>query len=113
MKDFTLERNISKLKQAAYNSMEAFSYQKLSVGSTAVSLTVPEGAKYADISLESSNTTTVAVRFLITGGTPTSTDGKPLVHTTEFDILGVQNLKKFKAIETASGTHTLHIQYWK
>jgi hypothetical protein len=113
MTDFTFERNISKLKQLAANNFEAFSYQKLTVGGTAVALTIPDGAKYADVSLESSNTSTVACRWLMTGGIPTATDGKPLTHLTEFDITGIQNLSKFKAIQTAGGTHTLHIQYYK
>jgi len=113
MTNFTLERNISKIKQLAANNLEAFSYQKLTVAGTVVRLTIPDGAKYADISLESDVTSSVAVRFLITGGTPTSTDGKPLRDGTEFDILGIQNLNKFKAIQTGAGTHTLHIQYWK
>lgn len=104
---------LSKLVKHSNNGFKAFSYQKLSVGGTAVSLTVPAEAKYADISLESSNTTTVAARYLITGGTPTSTDGKPLSHLTEFDITDYQNLINFKAIQTGAGTHTLHIQYWK
>ena len=104
---------LSNLERIAKYNLLAYAYQKLTVGGTAVSLTVPLDAKYADISVESSNTSTVAIRYLITGGIPTATDGKPLNHLTEFDIQGQPNLINFKAIQTGAGTHTLHIQYYK
>lgn len=104
---------LDQLLKQNLNSFKAFSYQKLTVTGTAVSLTVPENAKYAEIRLESSVTSTIAARYLITGGVPTATDGMALNNLDLFDISDYQNLVNFKAIQTGAGTHTLHIQYYK
>lgn len=105
---------LEKLVTQGFNNPKAIGYEKLSVGGTAVSLSPPAGTTYCDISLESSNTTSVAVRYLMLGDKtlPTSTDGKPLSNSLEFDILDYQNIINFRAIQTAAGTHTLHIQYY-
>jgi len=104
---------LSELVSLAKNSFKAISYQKLTVTGTAASLTVPNDAKYAEIRLESSVTSGIVVRYLITGGTPTSTDGMGLTHLELFDITDYQNIINFKAIQTGAGTHTLHITYYK
>jgi len=103
---------VSELVRLNKYNLIAFSYQKLTVAGTAVALTVPDGAKYADITLESTVTASVPVRYLISA-TPTATDGKALNHLTVFDVTGKPNLDKIKFIQTGAGTHTLHIEYYK
>ncbi len=104
----------SELLRLANYSLTALGYQKLTVGGTAVSLTVPDTATYALVVLQSS-ITTPAIRYLELGGTilPTSTDGIPRSDLDAFDISGYQNLVNFRAIQVGAGTHTLHIQYYK
>ncbi len=96
-----------------YNLL-AFAYQKLTVTGTVASLTVPTGATYAMISVESS-ITTPAIRYLEIGDKvpPTTTDGIVRSHLDAFDVTGFSNLQNFRAIQVGAGTHTLHIQYYK
>ena len=91
----------------------AFSYQKLTVtGGTAQALTVPIGAVYAEVRVESATTTGIIMRYLLTGAAPTTTDGMALVYLDLFDINDGENVANFKVI-AVSGSHTLHIQYYK
>lgn len=103
---------VSELVRLNKYNLIAFAYQKLTVNGTAAALTVPDGAKYADITLESTVTASVPVRYLISG-TPTATDGKALNHLTTFDVQGTPNLNMIKFIQTGAGTHTLHIEYYR
>lgn len=99
------------LLQITRYNLVACGYQKLTVAGTAVSLTIPSGAKYA-LCVVQSSITTPAIRYL-EYGTPTSTDGIPRSDLDSFDIQGAENLANFKAIQVAAGNHTLHIQYYK
>lgn len=103
---------LSELVRLNKYNLIACGYQKLTVAGTAVSLTVPTNAKYADITLESTITASVPVRYLISQ-TPTASDGKALNHLTVFDVTGRPNLDQIKFIQTTAGTHTLHIEYYK
>ena len=103
---------LSELVRLNKYNLLACGYQKLTVAGTAVALTVPAGAKYADITLESTVTASVPVRYLISQA-PTATDGKALNHLTVFDVTGRPNLEQIKFIQTGAGTHTLHIEYYK
>ncbi len=103
---------LSELVRLNKYNLLACGYQKLTVNGTAVALTVPAGAKYADITLESTVTASVPVRYLISQA-PTATDGKALNHLTVFDVTGRPNLEQIKFIQTGAGTHTLHIEYYK
>lgn len=99
-----------------YNpNLVAFGYQKLTVtGGTAQSLTVPTGALYAEIRVESATTTGILMRYLLLGATtlPTTTDGLALSYLDLFDINNGDNVANFRVI-AVSGSHTLHIQYYK
>lgn len=105
------------LLDLAHKNLIAIGYEKLVIsGGTAQSLaSIPTEARYAEITLESSITASVPVRYLLLGGAslPTTTDGLPLRDGTFFDITGYQNIVNFRAIEATAGTHTLHIQYYK
>ena len=67
---------LRQLLQATRNSYKACGYQQLTVDGTVASLTIPTGAVYALMSLESS-ATGVAIRFLELGTKtpPTTTTG--------------------------------------
>lgn len=81
--------------------------------STIKSLTIPSGATYCEIRVESSNTATPALRYWMDGSTPTASEGMPLSNLDLMDILNAQNMVNFKVIQTGAGTHTLSIQYYK
>jgi hypothetical protein len=48
----------------------------------------------------------------MTGTAPTTTDGMALSYLDLFDITNGDNVANFKVI-AVSGSHTLHIQYYK
>lgn len=102
---------LKELLQITRYNLVACGYQKLTVAGTAVSLTIPTGARYALVVVQSS-IATPAIRYL-EYGTPTATDGIPRSDLDAFDIQGAQNLANFKAIQVGAGAHTLHIQYYK
>lgn len=93
----------------------AIGYQKLSITGTAQALTIPDEATYAELRLESDVTASVPVRYLMLGNDtlPTATDGLALNNLDFFDINNGTNLVNFRIIQATSGTHTLHIQYYK
>lgn len=99
--------------QKSNHDLLAVGYEKISV-STIKSLTVPTGATYALITVESS-LTTPAIRYLELGDKtpPTSTDGIQRSNLDAFDVNGYSNLLNFRAIQVGVGTHTLHVQYYK
>lgn len=106
---------LSELVRLNKYNLIACGYQKLTVNGTAASLTVPAGAKYAEMTFESSVTSGVIARHLELGAAslPTSADGLGITHLLTFDITGYPNLINFRVIQTGAGTHTLHIQYYK
>jgi len=101
------------LRQARYNVI-AIGYQQLTVAGTAVALTVPDGATYAMIEVES-DLTTPAIRYLELGNTtlPTASTGIRRSNLDGMDITGRPNLENFRAIQIGAGTHKLNIQYYK
>lgn len=106
---------ISELVKLNKANLLACGYQKLTVNGTAAALTIPAGARYAEVTFESSVTSGVAARHLELGDKtlPTSTDGLAITHLLTFDITGYPNLLNFRIIQATSGTHTLHIEYFK
>lgn len=107
---------LSKLLQLGLNSPKAFSYQQLSIDGTVKNLTIPTGAIYALISVESTITSGVAARYLEFGGGVTQVSagsGMPLYDGTVFEITDFANLNGFQVTREAAGTTTLNIQYYK
>lgn len=84
-------------------TLEPKGYQKIAGLSSATALTVPAGASYALIKVE-----TATVRWRDDGTNPTTTDGMLLDVGDEFWYTG--QLKKIKFIETAAAV--LHISYY-
>lgn len=96
-------------------NVAACGYQQLTVtGGTAQSLTVPSGARYAEVSVESATLTGFIMRYLCLGDTtpPTTTAGMPLAYGTVFDLGTSDAVNRFRVI-AVSGSHTLNIQYYK
>lgn len=112
MASFNTDHLLSKIVSQNQTDLNAIGYEKLTVSSTAVALTVPANAKYALVVVESSVTSGFVINYLEYGAAPTSSTGIPRSHGDGFDILGQQNLKSFKAIEITAGTHSLHVQYY-
>ncbi len=104
---------LKELVRATRNSYKALGYQQLSVGASAVNLTLPDGAVYALISLES-DATGVAIRFLELGDKtlPTTTTGIGRSNLDAWDVTDTANMINFRAIQAQAGTHTLNIQYY-
>jgi hypothetical protein len=96
-------------------TVTAFYYEKISVDGTVKSLTVPDGATYAEIQLDSTATgAAIRVLMLGTAGTqPSTTDGLGYRDGTFWDVTGYQNLLNFRVTRAQAGTHTLYIQYFK
>ena len=82
----------------------------------AVSLTVPKGATYAEVSLigDATAVATNTIRFWQDGSVPTATSGLSRNHLAAWDIAGGDNLVNFKIIGVeAAKTHILQVQYYK
>lgn len=93
----------------------ACGYEAIDVDGNVKGLTIPDGATYAELRIESSVVTGVVARYLMLGATlePSSTIGMALSHLDFFDIDNGTNMMNFRVIRTVAGTHTLHVQYYK
>lgn len=92
---------------------ECISKQTITVDSTRTFLTVPEGAKSALITVESSVTTGIVIRYWECDIAPTTTDGIGRGHLDSVVITNLQNLKRVSFIQATAGTHTLQVQYYR
>ena len=110
----TVIKLLSKIKESNINLYHAFGYERITVDNTVQTLTIPDGAKYALMSLESSIATTAA-RYLEYGGqvVTATTIGMPLSNGSVFDVTDAQNLAGFQITREAAGTHYLNVQYYK
>lgn len=83
----------------------------------AVTLTVPTGATYAEVSLIASASVASqsdVARFWLDGSTPTATQGLSRNNYAAWDIAGGDALTNFKIIGVEVGkTHVLNVQYFK
>ena len=105
---------LRELVRVALNSPKCIGYEKITVDGTVKTLTVPSGATYALITLESADTTGVAARCLQTKSTTvTSAIGMPLYNGTVRDILDYQNLVNFQIIRGQSGATSLNVEYYR
>jgi hypothetical protein len=108
--------NKEKILEGIFNILsksdfKAFANQTLTVTGTVASLTVPDGAKYALVSVEST-AIGIAIRYWLDGTAPTGTEGIGREDGTGFDIVSTANLKQFKVIQAQAGTHKLQVQYF-
>ena len=95
---------------------ECIGYETLTVtGVNAQQLaSIPADATYMEIRVESATTTGVIMRYKLLGNTnlPTTTQGMALTYLDLFDVNGRPNLENFRII-AVSGSHTIHVQYYK
>ena len=93
----------------------ACGYEAINVDGNVKSLTIPNGATYAELRFESSVATGVTARYLMLGATlePSSTIGMALSNLDFFDIIAGTNMVNFRVIQATAGTHKLHVQYFK
>lgn len=106
------------------NGASCISYQLLDVTTTALQLTVPEGATSAEITVEvvvaGSTNAASAVRYTLDGTTPAtgtvtaSVHGVPLGDYDTIEIVGRDNLTGFKVIAADAANHKfLKIHYYR
>lgn len=103
------------LKVSKYDFI-ASGFEKLTITGTSIGFqTIPENSRYALVVVESTNTTTPAVRYLELNDkiSPTATNGIPRSNLDAFDIQGYANIVNFRCIQTSAGTHSLSIQYYR
>lgn len=109
----TTEEYLRKILSKSLNSYKSFAYEAITVNGTLSTLTVPVGAMYADMILESTATGTAA-RFLQNKSVAvTSTVGMPLSAGSVLDVTDFANLNGFQIIKDQAGTTVLHVQYYK
>lgn len=114
----TPEETKQLLRTQRPDSLATCGYQNLTVtGASIQQLTVPAGTKYAEIKVESATTTGYIMRYVTyknaTPATlPTTTDGMPLTYGDFFDLNNSDAVSEFRVI-AISGSHQLHIQYYK
>jgi len=106
---------LSQLVQNALNSFKAFAYEKITVDATVKTLTIPTGAKYAQMVLESDIASPAyAARYLITKQTTvSSTEGFPLTNGSVIDVTDFANLQGFQITRVTAGTTYLYVQYFR
>lgn len=105
---------LSDILRSNLNSFKAFSYESITVDGTVKTLTVPTGAKYALITVESSVTSGVIARYLETKTTAVSTTaGLALRDGDKLDITDYANLNGFQITQAQAGTHVIKVQYYK
>jgi len=106
---------LEQLVQNALNSFKAFAYEKITVDATVKSLTIPDGARYAQMVLESSIVAPDnAARYLLTKTTAVSSaEGFPLPNGSVIDVTDYANLQGFQITRVAAGTTYLYVQYYK
>lgn len=105
---------LSKALSNSLNDFKAFAYEAIDIDSTVKRLTVPDGARYAQLTIESDNTTAVVARFLRNTSIVVSTTvGLGLYNGTILDITDYANLNGFQITEGAIATTTLRVEYFK
>lgn len=105
---------LERLVRRAENAPQAIGYQQLTVAGSVVQMTIPSGANYALLVVESTIAApSIAIRYTENGTTPAAGTGMPKGNTDAFEILSYQNIQNFKAIQEAVGTHKLNITYYK
>jgi len=101
------------LLSGSLNDFKSFAYEAITVTGTLASLTIPEGARYAQMILESTATGTAA-RFLRNKSVDvTSTVGMPIGDDASFDVTDFANLNGFQIIKDQAGTTVLHVEYFR
>lgn len=91
-----------------FSAVRPVGYQKLTVSSTAVGLTVPAGASRALLVVEAQ-----PIRYRDDGTDPTADIGMLAVANTRFEIESRSSLLAFKAIKDDATDAVLSISYYR
>ncbi len=89
------------------SGIKPLGYQQITVGSTAVGLTIPAGANRAVIGVEAQ-----PLRYRTDGIDPTDTEGFLVKADVTFELHGNQTLKNFKAIRDDITDAVLNVNYY-
>ena len=84
----------------------AFGHQKLTVDATVRSLTVPQGANFAQVKVE-----TAAIRYRIDGTDPATAEGVLISAGDAFTIYGNDALNIIKMVEATSTDAVINVSY--
>ena len=84
----------------------AFGHQKLTVDATVRSLTVPQGANFAQVKVE-----TEAIRYRIDGTDPATAEGVLISAGDAFTIYGNDALNIIKMVEATSTDAVINVSY--
>ena len=84
----------------------AFGHQKLTVDATVRSLTVPQGANFAQVKVE-----TAAIRYRIDGTDPATAEGVLISAGDAFTIYGNDALNIIKMVEATSTDSVINVSY--
>ena len=110
----TLETSLKKISNTFDRDLISFVYQKITIGASALSLTVPAEAKCAVCIVESTTTSGIVARILQNMSTlVASGTGLPVKDGTEFTITSISNLNGFQIIKELAGTSYLNVEYFK
>lgn len=101
------------LLRQSLNSFKSFGYQQITVDSTVQGLTIPDGAKYALLTLESDGTGYVARVLQNLNTVISSSVGMPIANGFIGDITDAENLRGFRITQTGSNTTILNVEYFK
>lgn len=104
---------LSILQRLGLNSFKSFGYESIAVDSSIKRLTIPTGAKYAVLVLESDGTGFVARCLQNTNTSIDSATGMPIANGFVGDITDAQNLVGFCITEITSNSTVLNVEYFK
>jgi hypothetical protein len=101
------------LVRAAYNNFKAFAYEQIAIDGSIKKLNIPDGAKYALLTVES-DVDGIVVRYLETLSETVAVGyGIPVTNGSAFDVTDYENLVNFQITEESSNTTMLNVQYYK
>lgn len=114
--DVTTDKNLlDSLRRISSNFGKARKYERISLtdGLVHTLTSLKTSFQYVQIRLESSSgaANTPVARYTVSGETPSSTVGMPLLGWEQFDITDYENLSNFKIIGIG-GTEYLNVTYF-
>ncbi len=113
------KQKLIELLQISRANLKACGWESLTVDGTVTGkplASIPAGANYALMVVESTIAGSPAIRYLECGNTVqtiSSTIGIPRSNLDAFDVVGAEQLANFRAIQVAGGTHTISVQYYR
>lgn len=104
---------VAKILNRLNKEYRALGNQTITMGASVDQLTVPTNSVYAIVYVESDVASGYAIRYWTDGFAPTTTEGIPREPDTAFDIEGIHNLHKFRAVKAQAGNTKLQVQFYE